>query len=362
MEISDESVAKVENGLVTALAGGDCTIICRATDGSGVFAECDVEVNGRPYVDLGLPSGTLWATCNVGAASPEGYGFYFAWGETEPKWSNGAWDNYTWGNYKWMNTGQADWTQINKYTFADNQTEACWYDSDGTVIGDGNTVLLPEDDAATANWGRKWQMPTVAQFEELFDSDNTTSTWTTKEGVNGRLVTSIRNNASIFLPAAGRLNDIDFAGTYGFYWTNMLDGRTYTDRACNLPFDENKVYVTGQFDRYSGQSVRPVRVRKVVHVQEITLNEGAVTLSTYSGPKTVQLVATVLPENADNRAVKWESSDTSVAVVSEDGLVTAKFNSNFILSKSCTITCSALDGSGVKATCRVTVDNSDIVL
>lgn len=214
------------------------------------------------WVDLGLPSGTLWATCNVGANSPEEYGDYFAWGEIKPKKSNGTWKDYSWGTYKWMNSGQADWTQINKYTFADNQTEACWY-SNGTFIGDGRTVLLPEDDAATANWGSEWQMPSVEQIRELIDSENTTSTWTTMNGVNGRLVTSIRNNASIFLPAGGRRNgtESDWEGSYGFYWPNMTD-RTYSDRACQFTLDVNSVSVVGSFDRYAGESIRPVRVKK----------------------------------------------------------------------------------------------------
>ena len=362
-ESSDRSVAKVSDGLVTALSEGECTITCRATDGSGVYAECKVDVNGRPYVDLCLPSGTLWATFNVGAQSPEEYGDYFAWGETKPKKNFGTWGDYSWGTYKWMNTGQADWTQINKYTFADNQTEACWYDSSGTFIGDGNTVLLPEDDAATANWGRYWQMPTVAQMSELFDSENTTSTWTTKNGVNGRLVTSIRNNASIFLPAAGRRNGTELDGNCGFYWTNMLDERYYTDHACQLYFDASSVSVVGRFDRYCGESVRPVRVKKAVRVQEITLNEEDVCIYSWKEPKTVTLVATVLPENAENKAVKWESSNTKVAVVSKDGVVSIP-QTPFLSAADgeCVITCSAIDGSGVKATCIVKVNHSGSAL
>lgn len=224
--------------------------------------EPPIEVN-HDWVDLDLPSGTLWATCNIGASSPEKYGDYFAWGETTPKKSNGAWGDYSWGTYKWMNAGQADWTQINKYTFADNQTEACWYNSNGTFIGDGKTVLLSEDDAATANWGSEWQMPSVEQMRELIDSENTTSTWTTMNGVNGRLVTSIRNNASIFLPAGGRRNgtETQWEGSYGFYWPNMTD-KTYSDRACQFDFSASSISVVGSFDRYAGECIRPVRVEK----------------------------------------------------------------------------------------------------
>lgn len=227
------------------------------------------EPGEHDWVDLDLPSGTLWATCNVGANSPEEYGDYFAWGEITPKKSNGTWGDYSWGTYKWMNAGQADWTQINKYTFADNQTEACWYNSNGAFIGDGQTVLLPEDDAATANWGSKWQMPSVEQMQELIDSENTTSTWTTMNGVNGRLVTSIRNNASIFLPAGGRRNgtETQWEGSYGFYWPTMTD-RTYSDRACQFTFSASSISIVGSFDRYAGESIRPVRVEKKTENQD----------------------------------------------------------------------------------------------
>ena len=110
----------------------------------------DVEVNiidGHEYVDLDLPSGTLWATCNVGAEKPEEYGDYFAWGETKTK------ENYDWSTYKWCNGSEYELT---KY---------CVSGRYGTV--DNKTELLPEDDAATANWGSNWCMPTVEQIEEL---------------------------------------------------------------------------------------------------------------------------------------------------------------------------------------------------
>ena len=138
------------------------------------------------YVDLGLPSGLLWATCNVGAETPEEYGDYFAWGETTPK------DNYSWGTYQY-----GDGSTITKYTGSD-----------------GLTTLLPEDDAATANWGNDWRMPTHDEWVELYQ--NTTMTWTQQNGVNGRLFTADNGN-SLFLPAAGYrdLSSLDGAGSYG---------------------------------------------------------------------------------------------------------------------------------------------------
>lgn len=130
------------------------------------------------WVDLGLPSGTLWATCNIGADSPEQYGSYFAWGEKATK------EGYTWGNYVWMNEGKDDWNYISKYTFADGQTEGCWY-SGSTFIGDGKTELDLSDDAAFAIWGSQWRMPGKEQFKELIDANYTTTEWTAQNGVVG---------------------------------------------------------------------------------------------------------------------------------------------------------------------------------
>ena len=99
----------------------------------------------------------------MGANRPEEYGGYYAWGETEEK------EYYDWSTYKWMNEGQSSWTQINKYTFADGQTSACWY-SDGTFIGDGKTTLDLEDDVAHVKWGGNWRMPTREEIQELIDN------------------------------------------------------------------------------------------------------------------------------------------------------------------------------------------------
>lgn len=213
-------------------------------------------------VDLGLPSGTLWATCNVGANSPEEYGLYFAWGETEGYTGDSSdGRSFDWPSYKWMNAGQSSMEQINKYTIADGQTSGCWYDSNGTFIGDGLTELLPEDDAATANWGSEWQMPSNKQFEELINSSYTTTEWTTLNGVNGRLITSKSNGNSIFLPAAGFRFDTGLyaAGSYGDYWSRSLTP-SYSDNARYLYFYSGRIY-TDAYGRYYGQSVRPVRAQ-----------------------------------------------------------------------------------------------------
>ena len=145
-----------------------------------------VESEEHEYVDLGLPSGTLWATCNIGANSPEEYGDYFAWGETTPK------STYDWSTYKWCNGSS---TTMTKYC---TQSE---YGYNGFT--DNLTELQSADDAATANWGSDWQMPSLAQIQELCSSSNTTTEWTQVNGVNGRKITSKSNGNSIFLPAAG---------------------------------------------------------------------------------------------------------------------------------------------------------------
>ena len=192
------------------------------------------------YVDLGLPSGLLWATCNVGATAPEGYGDYFAWGETQPK------DYYGWTTYQHCMGGN---NSLTKYC---NNSE---YGYNGFT--DNLTTLKPSDDAATANWGAGWRMPTDAEFQELYN--NTTVTWTTQNGVNGRLFTASNGN-SLFLPAAGdrgysSLND---AGSLGNYWTSSLFTGNPPDIAKDFYFDSDSyaVYLT---TRFYGGTVRPVR-------------------------------------------------------------------------------------------------------
>ena len=189
--------------------------------------------NGYEYVDLGLS--VKWATCNVGASTPEEYGDYFAWGETQPK------DTYNWSTYKWCNGS------------SNSQTKYSTNSSYGTV--DNKTFLDASDDAATANWGGSWRMPTEAELTEL--RTECTWTWTTENGVNGYKVTSKSKGNSIFLPAAGYrfASTLYGAGSSGGYWSSSL----YTDSPCDayvLYFYSSDV---SRYDyRYHGQSVRPV--------------------------------------------------------------------------------------------------------
>jgi len=188
------------------------------------------------YVDLGLPSGLLWATSNVGTFIPEGYGDYFAWGETTTK------DYYYWNTYIYGN----DMTAITKYC------HSAPYGYNGFT--DDLTTLLPEDDAATANWGNGWRMPTKEEFQELYN--NTTLTWTQQNGVNGWLFTTTNGN-SLFLPAAGYRgsDELSDAGDFAYYWSSSL----YTSSSRGAWFLGSDPYFISWYSRCYGFSVRPVR-------------------------------------------------------------------------------------------------------
>ena len=174
----------------------------------------------------------------MGADTPEGYGDYFAWGETQPK------DYYDWSTYKYCNG--------DKYSM----TKYCTDSEYGTV--DNKTTLELSDDAARVNWGGKWRMPTIEEQKELLNTSNCTWTWTTQNGVNGYKVTSVKNGNSIFLPAAGCLTSggLSGAGSRGYYWSSSL--YTYDSSiACSLYFSSSYVGWSGN-NRYYGLSVRAV--------------------------------------------------------------------------------------------------------
>ena len=197
---------------------------------------------GHEYVDLGLPSGTLWATCNVGAAKPEGYGNYYAWGETKPQASNA----YSWNSYKHAN---GSYDKLTKYC---NDSK---YGNNGFT--DNLTTLQSGDDPAAANWGSGWRTPSKSQWDELLA--NTTNQWTTRNGVSGRLFTSKKNGQTLFLPAAvGRWRgELDGTGSYGYYWSRSR-GTDDPDSAWYLGFNSDGCYVSRTY-RCKGFSVRPVR-------------------------------------------------------------------------------------------------------
>lgn len=192
-------------------------------------------------VDLGLPSGTLWADRNVGAATPKSYGEYFAWGETESK------TYYFWDSYKWSvrNT-----SMLTKY---------CTDSSFGT--DDDKTTLDLEDDAAYVNMGAEWRMPTYAELQELYD--NCIWLWTTLNGVKGHKLTSKNNGNSLFIPAAGSWGrgELSGAGASGCYWSSSV--RRYSFGAYSHIFTSSNWEWSGgsNNNRSYGYSVRAV-VRK----------------------------------------------------------------------------------------------------
>ena len=219
--------------------GSDRRIVYNVLEDYKGGLRCDnvyfvVEDNYHEYVDLGLS--VKWATCNVGADFPEDYGDYFAWGETEPK------STYDWDTYKWC---QGDYDNMIKY---------CTDSDCGTV--DNKTQLDLSDDAACANWGGSWRMPTHDELTEL--REKCTWTWTNRNSVVGYKVTSKVNGNSIFLPAAGYHSgsSMYYEQVYGYYWSSSL-GTDHPDYARYLYFLSSRVGWHNYF-RGLGQSVRPV--------------------------------------------------------------------------------------------------------
>ena len=187
-------------------------------------------------IDLDLPSGNKWASCNVGATKPEEYGGYYAWGETEEK---SVYNNVS---YKYADGVDSDGNG--------------WYDGDCTYQSLGADISGTKYDVAHLKWGGKWCMPTRDDFMELFD--NCTYEWTTLNGVEGRRFTSKHTDNSIFLPAAGcRRNDnLIEAGEEGDYWSSTKF-EYFSGCGCGLYFDSVNAYWT-DLDFRSGRSVRPV--------------------------------------------------------------------------------------------------------
>ncbi len=204
------------------------------------------------YVDLGLS--VKWATCNVGADSPEDYGDYYAWGELEPK------EKFSWANYRFRTRGNDEaHVRFNKYT---SMYYTAMLDADHRYyIADNKTRLDLEDDVAHVKWGGNWRLPTDEEMNELVDS--CTWTWTTLNGVNGCLVTSNRSgytDRSIFLPAAGKYAfepNNKSVGIWGHYWSSSVNRDKTSHSASVLCFSSSYYAVKIDF-RNHGQSIRPV--------------------------------------------------------------------------------------------------------
>jgi len=214
--------------IIEALSAGNAVVTVKDLS-SGKTAGINVKVmssssSPAEAIDLGLPSGTKWASCNVGATKPEEYGGYYAWGETEEK------DVYSEDTYQ--------------------------YYQNGSYVSLGSDISGTEYDVAHVKWGGNWVMPTHDEQMELLS--NCTSEWTTLNGVNGRKFTGPNGN-SIFLPAAGGrwYGDLYHAGEYGYYWSSAQNP-DISDDAYGLGIDSGYAYWYYYYNRYGGLSVRPV--------------------------------------------------------------------------------------------------------
>ena len=300
---SNTSVATVDaEGKVTTLAAGTATITATAIDG-GKKATCAVTVTpAREKVDLGLPSGTLWATCNIGAASSEEAGDYFAWGET---------------------TAKSSFTQAN-YTYS------------------GTPDVLPSAaDAAYVNWGSAWTMPTKEQAEELLN-------YCTVSGEDGGTRFTGPNGKSILLPRAGFKFDGNFEQSLYAYQTktNDTDSHKYYNLERGLKNPSGWSVSTNA--QWYGVPIRPVAVTAAtrVHVTGVSLS---LTTTSVEAGQSLTLTPSFTPSKPSLPYVKWTSSNTSVATVDAEGQVTT------LAPGTATITATTIDG-GFTAQCEVTVN------
>lgn len=204
---------------------------------NGAPARAIYAPNYHEYVDLGLPSGTLWATSNITAESPSDYGAYLAWAETSKK------ESYSWSNYK--------------YGGEKTLTKYCMSSAYGTV--DNKSSLDEGDDIARLLWGSGWCMPTKAQLEEL--ANQSICSWKYESSGGGYRVTGPNGN-SIFLPLAGEYVDADYKdeGVYGNYWSKSLDtnesSKAFYLFLCKRTNSEVHQVYSGP--RRLGQSIRAV--------------------------------------------------------------------------------------------------------
>ena len=225
-------------------------------------------------IDLGLPSGTLWASYNVGATKPEEFGGYYAWGETEIK------DSYSWDNYLLCN----------------GTAESC--------VNIGNDISGSQYDVATQKWGANWRMPTSNEFKEL--EEECDWTWTSVNGISGHQVTGPNGNA-IFLPAVGSgFDGGEGIGSTGFYWTSALYDSSL---AYYFTYYQDFLMYTGKGDRYQAHSIRPVMTPvPIISVTPTEIDFGVVKLGT---DKTMEL--TVTNTSNSNIIVKMDGCTTYIS-------------------------------------------------
>ena len=271
-------------------------------------------------VDLGLSSGTLWASFNLGASKPEEFGYYFAWGETKPK------STYNYSTYQWWGyDGNGGGKGLTKY---------CRFPNAGYLgFQDGKWMLEPEDDAAHVRLGGDWRMPTAGDWDELFRECS--FEWVILDGMNCAKLTGPNQN-SIILPPAGVAVDSDFdeVGEEGVYWSsdNANPDEDSTEAwgfgfgegddigVDEAPYTSPNLAVTPYLQRAVGLSIRPVSAPAPVFAESVSLDRTEVELNP---GETVTLHASVLPDNTTHKDVFWWSDDDRIASVSPTGEVKA---------------------------------------
>lgn len=308
---SDPGIATItQEGIITGIGSGWVDITAKAGE---IEAVCKVfaigepappvedphdgEENGHYWVDLGLPSGTMWATMNLGASSSTEIGDLFAWGETEPRTES---DTRT---YKWQGS---KWGNFTKYNFSNTY---------GVV--DNKMTLDIADDAAHAVWGGNWRTPTLEEVRELLDDANCTTYWPAiVNNITCLKVISKSNNKYIYIPSTRHDSETDFYT--GWYWTSNLDS-DYPTKAATLTMFNNPG--TGTASRDSRLPVRAVIGKTPdVPVESVSFDFSHAFLKVGD---TQKYTVNISPSNATDKTIKWSSSDESVAIVDSDGTVTA---------------------------------------
>lgn len=335
---SDSSIALVDNGIVTAVKEG--TVEITAMSGEKTIV-CKVKVTPllpEGAVDLGIVMTDYtgrtyrlyWADRNIGASSPEDYGDYYAWGETETK------PSYDWTTYKWCNGSNNSLTKYNTSSYY------------GAI--DKKYLLEKVDDVAHVKLGSNWRMPTDDEWYTLRTNSNCVET--TQNGVKGIKVTGPSGN-SIFLPYAGQKSGTSLSedtGSEGFYWSSFLKD-DHPDQAYYI-----WLWGTPKTHRHGGRSagltIRPVfdSLDGYTHVTSIALNKTDLSLKV---GESENLVATVNPNNATDKTVTWSTSDASIATVDHNGKVVA------MKEGITTITAKAEE---ITATCTITITASQIAV
>ena len=285
-------------------------------------------------VDLGLPSGVKWASFNLGASKPEEYGYYYAWGETEPK------SIYTEYTYKWFTSDDS----------SEGFTKYCSDPEEGfNGFRDDKMILDPEDDAAHVHLGDDWRLPTAGEWSELvrecsFD-------WISVNGISCRRVTGPNGNSIILPPGGTRYSaGVEDVGSVGGFWSSSA----YVDAWYSWGFgydDEDEYYFSPYGDREMGVSIRPVLGRAPILPESISLDKTTLDLSL---GETATLSVFYQPENVTHKVVFWESSNKSVVTVSETGEVRGLKTGEAIIGAI------TIDGNKF-ATCTVRVSVPDPV-